>query len=72
MSDFDKLVNEACREVREFRDRLIGRGNELPREAIEAMAKKEIRTFWDRQPWWMQWARKPVMKLLYQLVKKLL
>lgn len=75
MSSFNELVNDASREFRKFRDRILEckekEGISFTNDALEQEAAGRIREFWDDQPWYLQMFRKQVMRGLYKLFGKL-
>lgn len=67
MSDWDKIVNEICREVREWRDW----AKEYGEDEAEKEARRRLNEFWDGQPWYMRLFRKQIMRYVYRIYKSM-
>ena len=67
MSDWDKIVNELCREARDFRDWAIGYGE----DEAEKEARRRLDRFWEDQPWYIKPFRKTIMRYVYYIYKSL-
>lgn len=63
MSFLSEIENEIYREVRDLRDMLRGKTEDVAEEEI----KRRVQKFWRGQPFWVQFFRKPLMRFAYRM-----